>query len=174
LYCFHPFRVERGEAQCPSCGASQTRAEQETFWTLAPVWVRRQSMARGAGVLAIAGLAVFLAYQVRDDGSALFWGLGLLGLAAFFVWETAGLLTRRESALPLRILWPAILLCVALGPIAFSLLLRFIGGAGEAEVSWQVALAWAGPWLVPFGASFWLPRKFRKAREDCLEGGATH
>jgi hypothetical protein len=171
LYCYLALRIERGEAACPRCNALQTKAQQEVFWTLHPLWVKRQRMARGVGMLAILLLAVFLGVQVGGDGVALFWGLGLLGLAGFFLWETAGLLTRRASALPLRILWPAVLLCVAFGPILFSILLHFIGGEAHAGLRWQVGLMWAGPWLVPFAASLWIPGWLRRQREACLRAG---
>ncbi len=172
LYCFHPFRIERGEAPCPECGQVQSKAEQQKYWTLHPRWVRFQVMARIGGIAITFGLAVFLANQIGGDGASLFWGLGLLILAAGFIWETGGLLTRRESALPLRILWPAILLCIAVGPIVFSLLLGFIGGAEEPGIELRVALAWAGPWLVPLWVSLWAPKRLGSLRESCLRSGA--
>ena len=92
----------------------------------------------------------------------------MLAGAGAFLWETAGLLTRRESALPLRVLWPAILLCIGFGPILFSVLLHFISGDAQAGLRWQIGLLWGIPWLIPFGFSLWIPGWLRRQRESCL------
>lgn len=172
LYCFHPFRIGRGEAQCPKCGKTQTKAEQEKYWTLHPKWVRLQTLARVSGIVITAGLGVFLAIQVGGDGASLFWGLGLLILAGWFIWETGGPLTRRESALPLRILWPAILLCIGVGPIGFSWLLSLIGGGDRGPIDWPAVGVWGSTWLTFFVMSLQIPRWLRVCREACLRSGA--
>ncbi|MFT5057929.1 MAG: hypothetical protein ACI89E_000699 [Planctomycetota bacterium] len=171
LYCFHAFRIERGHAACPRCGEQQSKLEQDRFWTLQPIWKRRQGFAGVVSVIALVALAVFLAMQIGSDGASLFWGLGMLVMAGFLLLETVGLLTRRNSSLPLRFLWPAVLLCIAFGPILFSILLHFIGGQAQAGMRWQVGLMWAGPWLVPFVASLWLPGWLRRQRAACLRSG---
>ncbi|MCP5021621.1 MAG: hypothetical protein GY930_07570 [bacterium] len=173
LYCFHPFRIERGEAPCPKCGEAQTKAEQEKYWTLHAKWVRLQVLARIGGIAITAGLGLFLGIQVWGDGSSLFWGLGLLLLAGWFIWETGGLLTRRESALPLRILWPAIVLCIGVGPIGFSWLLGFIGGVEGGQMDWGVARLWALPWLPVLFVSLQAPKWLRARREACMRSGAS-
>ncbi|MBL4769893.1 MAG: hypothetical protein JKY61_01800 [Planctomycetes bacterium] len=174
LYCFQAFRIERGKVPCPACGEEQSKLQQDRFWTLQPLWVKRQVLARGVAVALLLALGGFLAVQVGDDGVSLFWGLGLLVGAGAFLWETAGLLTRRESALPLRILWPAILLCIGFGPILFSVMLHFISGEAQAGLRWQIGLLWGVPWLVPFGLSLWVPGWLRRQREACLHGTGPH
>ncbi|MDF1836749.1 MAG: hypothetical protein P1V35_02675 [Planctomycetota bacterium] len=170
LYCFRPFRIERGSAECPVCGEMQSRAEQERYWTLQPKWRRIQSIARVGGIAVMWALAGIVGYHAGVDGTSLFWGLGLLAVASAFIWETGGLFTRRESGLPLGILWPAIVLCIALGPIGFSMMLRFIGG-GEGQMSLGVACQWGAPWLGPFLVSLWAPKWLRTCKEASLKSG---
>ena len=171
LYCFHPFRIERGSAPCPACGEAQSKAQQDRFWTLRPNAKFIQATARVGGIGVMLIFAAVVGYHADLDGTSLFWGGGLLSVAGWFIWETGGLITRRESALPLGILWPAILLCIAFGPIVFSMLLKFIGGQGEEGMGWLVALQWAGPWIGAFGMSLMAPKWLRIYKEACLRSG---
>ncbi len=100
------------------------------------------------------------------DAASLPWGLALVAAVGSFLWYSAGSLTRRQSFVDLRYLWPLILLGVALGPLVISGALRAIRGEPLGWESLWSGLLWMGPWLVPLVISLWLPGRYSRFRME--------
>ncbi len=170
LYCYAPFRVERGTQACPDCGAEQSRLDQERWWTREARFVGIEKGLKVGALLLTALLGVVLT-QVMDVTS-LPWGIGLLAALGGLLWYTAGCVTRRASFMDLRFLWPPLLVCIAFGPLVISELLRWIGGE-QATASGEGALrdgfVWALPWLPAIALSFTIPGLFARLRRERVD-----
>ncbi|HPF14739.1 MAG: hypothetical protein H6830_06155 [Planctomycetes bacterium] len=163
LVCYAPFRVERGVQACPVCGWEQSKQQQDRYWSREPGLVRAEGWLRVGALFATLGLGVALGFVM--DASSLVWGLGLVAGLGGLTWYTAGCLTRRESFMDLRFLWPPLLFCIAVGPMVISLLLSLVGGGAPTGNLWSSGLVWALPWLVLFGLSLWIPQSLGRLRQ---------
>ena len=167
LYCYEPFRVERGPEACPGCAAVQSRQDQERWWSREPGLLRWQRSLQVAGVALTAAVGVLLARVM--DPAMLPWGLGLLGAMGGFLFYTAGSVTRRQSFMELRFLWPLLIVGLGLGPLVISVGLRAIQGdpVGWAQV--RPGLQWMALWALPLAISLWLPGRFARFRMERLK-----
>ncbi len=94
------------------------------------------------------------------------WAAGFPILVGWILWETAGLLTRRKAVLDMGLLWPAIFLCIGIGPPLFFLTLEVSVEAPGIGQTVAAGLLWALPWIVPAWLIRRLGQRFVRFREE--------
>jgi len=169
LYCYVPFKVERGEQPCPACGEVQTRHEQAKYWTQEGSFLHWERGLQWGSVLVCIGLAIGLSKIMEP--AMLPWGVGLIACLGALFWYTAGCVTRRSSFMDLRYLWPPLVLCIALGPLLLAWLSGLIDGKPVGAEVFAQGGKWALPWVLPLVASVWIPRVFHRIRRERVEQG---
>ena len=87
------------------------------------------------------------------------------------LWYTACSVTRRQSFMDLRFLWPLLLLGLGLGPLVISVGLRAIRGDPVGWDQVKPGLVWMAVWGVPFALSLCVPGRFARFRMERVDPG---
>jgi len=171
LVCYRPFRVERTSEHCPACGELNLRVDQETYWTREPILVRVETILKIVIALAIGSLTAIMLVTISGGGMGQGWAIAFPILAGWILWETAGLVTRRRATLDMRLLWPAIFVCVGVGPTLFLVATGLSVDFGQSAELLGAGFLWTLPWLVPAWLCTLWARRFARFRESRIAGG---